>query len=76
MYFNYHAKIHKLLKENDLDYYEIVDRWNSISPALVLHFYSHPPMPIRIDKWGEYLPLLEKMSHDNKNRLHNNVNDK
>lgn len=68
MYFNYHAKIRKLLRENDLDYYEIVDKWNSISPALVLHFHSHPPMPVRIDKWGEYLPLLEKITGKNEEK--------
>ena len=60
MYFNYHAKIHKLIKEGHLDHYEIVEKWNKISPALVIFFHNHPPMPVRIEKWENYLPLLER----------------
>ncbi len=58
MYFNYHAKAKKLISSGDLIYYTIVDDYNGISPALVLYFKSHKPMPIRKHKFDEYLILL------------------
>lgn len=39
-------------------HYEIVDRWNAIAPALVLYFDNHIPMPIREERWSEYLAIL------------------
>ena len=66
MYFNYHAKIHKLIKEGCFDHYEIVEKWNNISPALVIFFHNHPPMPVRIEKWGNYLPQLERIQKDDR----------
>ena len=60
MYFSYHAKAKKLIKNGELIDYKIMDNWNGITPALVLFFSSHRPMPIREEKWGEYLPLFEK----------------
>lgn len=66
MYFNYHAKIYKLIREGHLDHYEIVEKWNKISPALVIFFHNHQPMPVRIEKWGEYLPLLEKTQNNDR----------
>lgn len=55
MYYNYHAKAHKLIAEGHLQRTEIVDDWNGIAPALVLYFDNHRPMPIREHKWDEYL---------------------
>lgn len=55
MYYNYHAKAKKLIKEGHLIKYEIVDNWNNIKPALVLYFDNHRPMPIRQYKWDEYI---------------------
>lgn len=55
MYYNYHATVKKLIDEGHLLNMEIVDRWNSISPALVLYFDNHKPMPIRECRWDEYL---------------------
>lgn len=55
MYYNYHAKAKKLIVEGHLTNMEIVDRWNNISPALVLYFDNHKPMPIRQYRWDEYL---------------------
>jgi len=60
MYFNYHAKLKRLINENHATKYEIFDNWNGIKPALVIFFDNHPPMPVRIHKWREYLPLLEE----------------
>ena len=55
MYYNYHAKAQKLIKEGHLIKMEIVDCWNNISPALVLYFDNYRPMPIRKYRWEEYL---------------------
>ena len=59
MYFNYHAKIKRLINEKELVDYKIVDKWNNISPALVLFFKSNRPMPVRKDKWDYYLKILK-----------------
>ena len=50
MYFNYHAKIKKLILKGDAINYKIVDNWNGIKPALVIFFASRPPMPVRQEK--------------------------
>lgn len=57
-YFNYHAQAKKLIMEGHLTHYKIVDRWNAIAPALVLFFDNHIPMPIREERWSEYLAIL------------------
>lgn len=59
MYFNYHAKAKQLIKDGFLIKYEIVDKWNNISPALILYFSNHKPMPIRQYKWHEYYLLFK-----------------
>ena len=60
MYFNYHAKIKQLITEGHMIKYEIVSKWNLISPALVIYFDNHKPMPIRRYKWEEYWDILDK----------------
>ena len=59
-YFNYHATAKRLIKEGKLKSYCFTDRYNNISPALVLIFNDakHPVMPIREHKWEEYISLL------------------
>lgn len=59
-YFNYHGKVKKLIAENKLVSYELVDEYNGISPALVLYFKDSKPMPIREHMIDEYLALIEK----------------
>lgn len=54
-YYNYHAKAKQLISQGHLLKTEIVKRWNNISPALVLYFDNHRPMPIREYRWSEYL---------------------
>ena len=54
-YYNYHAKAKRLINEGHLVNMEIVKQWNNISPALVLYFDNHRPMPIRQYRWDEYL---------------------
>ena len=55
MYYNYHAQAQKLIAEGHLIKMEIVKKWNNISPALVLYFDNHRPMPIRQYRWDEYM---------------------
>ena len=59
-YFNYHAKAQNLIKTGHLVKFEIVQKWNSISPALVLYFDNNKPMPIREHRFNEYLRLLNQ----------------
>lgn len=61
MYFNYHAKAQKLIREGRLVDYKIMDRWNAVSPALVLFFDGFPPMPVRSHKWKEYFALIAEI---------------
>lgn len=58
MYFNYHGKAKKLIKEGHLIEYQIVEKWNHISPALVLYFDNHQPIPIRKERWDEYFFII------------------
>lgn len=59
MYYNYHAKVRRLISEGHLTGWEIADRYKNIRPAIVLHFDNHPPLPIRQHRWAEYLLLLD-----------------
>lgn len=59
MYFNYHAKIKKLISDGHLVDYQYVNKWNNISPALVLFFDNHKPMPIRDYRFSEYKLILK-----------------
>jgi len=61
-YFNYHAKAKNLIKQGKLLKYYFVEKHNNISPALILVFndIKHPIMPIRKERWQEYLDLIEK----------------
>ena len=58
MYFNYYAKAKRLIAEGHLLKYEFLRQWGKISPALVLYFDNEKPMPIRENRWEEYLALL------------------
>ena len=59
-YFNYHAKIQNLVKNRHCIGAEIKEAHGKISPALVLFFDNHPPMPIRQEKWDFYFEFLER----------------
>ena len=58
-YYNYHARAKELIKEGHLINAKIVDRWNNISPALVLYFDNHKPVPIREYRWDEYSEYIK-----------------
>lgn len=59
-YFSYHAKIKKLIKGGDLIDFKFVEKYNNISPALILFFKTCPPMPIRQHKFEEYVCLISQ----------------
>lgn len=60
MYFNYHAKVKRLIADGKLVSWKFYDDWNGISPALVLFFKNEKPMPVREYRWDEYLTLIDK----------------
>lgn len=59
MYFNYHAKLKRLIREGHLVEYKIVERHNAVSPALVLYFDNNKPCPVRKEHFTEYIDLIE-----------------
>lgn len=59
-YFNYHAKAKRLISEGHLVEFKIVNKWNNISPALVLFFDNQKPMPIREYRFDEYMEILSR----------------
>lgn len=59
-YFNYHAKIKNLIKNGHCNRAFIVQKYKDISPALVLCFDNHKPLPIRNYHFEEYFMILEK----------------
>ncbi len=61
-YYNYHAVAKNLIKNGHLIRTEYVGVWNDVSPALVLFFDNHPPMPIRKEKWEEYENIISENS--------------
>ena len=57
-YYNYHAVAKRLIQEGHLVRFEVMESWNGIKPALVLFFDNHIPMPVREERWEEYMFLL------------------
>lgn len=60
-YFNYHAKIKRLICEGHLLRYELMEEYHGIKPALVLFFDNNRPMPVREHRWAEYFSLLSRL---------------
>lgn len=58
MYYNYHAMAKRLILSHNTISATIFANYHHISPALVLYFKNHAPIPIRQYMWHEYLPLL------------------
>lgn len=58
MYYNYHGQIKSLIKDGHLIGFEFVEKYGKISPALVLYFDNHRPMPIREHRFSEYSEIL------------------
>ena len=63
MYFNYHQTAKNLIKNGKLKRFYFTDNYKKISPALVLEFddISHPVMPIREERFSEYILLIENL---------------
>lgn len=59
-YFNYHAKIKKLINEKEILYFEFVERYKDTSPALLFYDKFNKVYVVRDYRFEEYLPLLEK----------------
>lgn len=60
MYYNYHARITRLIKEGHLFKFEFLDNYNGIAPCLLLYFDNHRAMPIRDHKFEYYLALIKE----------------
>ncbi len=60
MYYNYHAIAKRLILENNTIGATIFSRYKHISPALVLYFKNHAPIPIRQYMWQDYFLLLKQ----------------
>ena len=60
MYFNYHAKIKKLIKENHAVGFEFLEEYHNISPCILIYFDSVKPLPIREHRFEEYMFLFAK----------------
>ena len=58
MYFNYHAKAKKKIREGKCTGFKIVEHYHNISPCLLLFFDDDSVMPIRKYKFDDYLFLL------------------
>ena len=58
-YFNYHSKVQKKIRNDELERFEIVDEYNGIKPAMVLYFQDGTIFPIREHMFDEYLKLLK-----------------
>ena len=69
-YFNYHATAKRLIAEGRLIGYRILPEYRGISPALLLFFEDerHPVMPIREERFSEYLALLRATDEKNEKK--------
>ena len=57
----YHNKIKQRIKNNELNGYEYVKEYNSISPCLLLYFSTEPKIrPIREHRFEEYEAFLQE----------------
>lgn len=58
-YYNYHATAMNLIKSGHCKIAIFQSSHNAISPALVLVFDNHNPMPIRKESFEKYLIILK-----------------
>jgi len=58
-YYNFHAQNKNKIKQGHLVNWEVVKKWNAISPALILYFDDGQRVPIREERWGEYFELID-----------------
>ena len=60
MYFNYHAKVKRLIREGKAIGYEFLKSYHNISPCMLIYFKDEKSMPIREDYFDEYITLLKE----------------
>ena len=58
-YYNYHAMAKRLIAEGHCKAAVLKEKHNNISPALLLIFDNHFPMPIRLERFEEYFKMLK-----------------
>ena len=65
MYYSYHAAAKKRIAAGLLQGMMIVESYHGIRPAMLLLFEDpvRPVMPIRVERWADYLPLLADERH-------------
>ena len=68
MYFNYHAKVRRLIEQGQAVGFEFLEEYHKISPSLLIYFKDSQPMPIRAHKFDEYLFLLAKFGVEEKKK--------
>lgn len=73
-YFNYHAKATKLIQTGHCKHACIEPVHNKISPALILFFDNHKPMPIREKRWMIYAEILASHGIEIENTTKNRKN--
>jgi len=58
----YHNSIKQRIKNQELKRYEYVKKYKSISPCLLLHFYTEPKIrPIRSHRFEQYELLFDEL---------------
>jgi len=58
----YHNKIKQRINNKELERYEYVEKYNGISPCLLLHFTTEPKIrPIRAHRFEEYEKLFKEL---------------
>ena len=72
-YFNYHALVKNLIISGHCERAELTHRHNQISPALVLYFNNHKPMPIRKESFEKYLFMLKFYEIPIVDNIHHNA---
>jgi hypothetical protein len=71
MYYSYHNKIKKLIKEGKLLDYKFADTYNNISPCLILYIMQDDGVkayPIRDYRWNEYYQYLPNFDSKNEEK--------
>lgn len=58
MYFNYHAKVKRLILEGMADHYQFISEYNNISPCLLIYMKDGKRYPIRENRFADYYELL------------------
>ena len=61
-YYNYHAMAKHLLLNGSCFSVSIFKTYHHISPALVMYFDNHKPIPIRDYMWSDYLPIIKRLN--------------